>query len=164
MLGGKKDHLPLPLSSNFLEGNGVGDWPPLMGLRNVWGHMGSVCPLSFRCGQKHSCCLRWLLVRSKHPAIGHIDISPSSFLKEQGKSLIRGDEGGVLFRKEGDCNLSVPDGKNGSCPTFYSNPSWPSHVQHPSSQQLQAGIVLGVALETRPGARKGWEQSSGAQE
>lgn len=52
-------------------------------------------------------------------------------------------------------------GKNGSCPTFFSNPRWPSPIQHPSSQSLLAGIVLGVALETRPGARKGWEQSVG---
>lgn len=67
----------------------------------------------------------------------------------------------VSFREEGDCSLSAPDGKTRSCPTFFSNPRWHSPIQHPSSQPLLARIVLGVALETRPGARKRWGQSVG---
>lgn len=78
----------------------MGDWPHLMGLRNVWGHMGSVCPLSSGGGEKHSCCLGWLLTGSKYPAVGHIDTPPSSLLKEQGRFLVRWDEEGVSFREK----------------------------------------------------------------
>lgn len=50
---------------------------------------------------------------------------------------------------------------NRFCPTFFPNPRWHSPIQHPSSQPLLARVVLGVALETRPGARKRWGQSVG---
>lgn len=68
---------------------------------------------------------------------------------------------GLIRGGKGDCSLSASDWKHRSCPTFFPNPRWHSPIQHPSSQPLLARVVLGVALETRPGARKRWGQSVG---
>lgn len=51
-------------------------------------------------------------------------------------------------------------GRTDPAPLSFLIPGGPP-IQHPSSLPLLAGIVLEVALETRPGARKGWGQPVG---
>lgn len=75
--------------------------------------------------------------------------------------MIKGMRRG-LIGEEGDCSLSASDGKEWILPHF-SNPSGPFLSNTLLPQQLLAGIVLEVALETRPEARKGVGAVSGAQ-